>query len=142
MRAMHEEHRRQLAFHGAIAILLGLIAGFPYAFVILGQMSGDLRAWRMAHLEGVLNGLLLWAAAGIGAVLRLGESAQQVVVWALVVTAYGNTLAAILGATTGQRGLEPGGTPANMTVYLLFMVALVAVFVAVGAITSGARRRR
>jgi len=139
---MHEDRRRQLAFHGAIAILLGLVAGFPYAFVILGQMSGDLRAWRMAHLEGVLNGLLLWAAAGVGMALRLGEGAQKTVVWTLVVTAYGNTLASILGATTGQRGLEPGGTVANTTVYLLFMVALVAIFVAVGTIASGAARRR
>lgn len=139
---MHEERRRQLAFHGAVAILLGLVAGFPFAFVILGQMSGDLRAWRMAHLEGVLNGLLLWAAAGVGGVLRLGDGAQKVVVWTLVVTAYGNTLAAILAATTGQRGLEPGGTFANTTVYLLFMVALVAVFVAIGVIARGAGRRR
>jgi hypothetical protein len=41
----------------------------------------------------------------------------------------------------GERGLEPGGNLANMTVYLLFMVALVAVFVVVGAVATGARRR-
>jgi len=139
---MHEDRRRQLAFHGAVAILLGLFAGFPFAFVILGQMAGDLRAWRMAHLEGVLNGLLLWAAAGIGGVLRLGDGAQRTLVWTLIVTAYGNSIAAILGASAGQRGLEPGGTLANMTVYLLFMVALVAVFVAVATVAVGARRAR
>jgi hypothetical protein len=139
---MHEDRRRQLAFHGAVAILLGLFAGFPFAFVILGQMAGDLRAWRMAHLEGVLNGLLLWAAAGIGGVLRLGDGAQRTLVWTLVVTAYGNSIAAILGATAGQRGLEPGGTLANMTVYALFMVALVSVFVAVATVAVGARRAR
>jgi hypothetical protein len=139
---MHDDARRQLAFHGAIAIFLGLVAGFPFAFVILGQMTGDLRAWRMAHLEGVLNGMLLWAVAGFGPVLRLGDGAQRALVWALVVTAYGNSLAAILGATVGERGLEPGGSLANMTVYLLFMVALVAIFVAVGAVAAGARHRR
>jgi hypothetical protein len=138
---MHDDARRQLGFHGAIAIFLGLVAGFPFAFVILGQMAGDLRAWRMAHLEGVLNGLLLWAVAGFGSVLRLGKRGQQTLVWALVVTAYGNSIAAILGATAGERGLEPGGNLANMTVYLLFMAALVAVFVAVGAVAAGARRR-
>jgi hypothetical protein len=139
---MHDDRRRQLAFHGAVAILLGLFAGFPFAFVILGQMSGDLRAWRMAHLEGVLNGLMLWAAAGIGGVLRLGDGAQRTLVGALIVTAYGNSIAAILGATTGQRGLEPGGTLANMAVYVLFMAALVAVFAAVATIAVGARRAR
>ena len=138
---MHEARRRQLAFHGAIAIVLGLLAGFPFAFVILGQMNGDLRAWRMAHLEGLLNGLLLWAAAGIGAVLSLGDGAQRILVWALVVTAYANSLAAILAASAGERGLVPGGNLANMTVYVSFMVAVVAVFVAVGVVAAGARRR-
>jgi hypothetical protein len=138
---MNDDARRRLAFHGSIAILLGLLAGFPFAFVILGQMAGDLRAWRMAHLEGVLNGLMLWAVAGFGGVLRLGDGAQRALVWALVVTAYGNSIAAIVGAMAGERGLEPGGNLANMTVYLLFMVALVAVFVVVGAVATGARRR-
>jgi hypothetical protein len=138
---MHDDARRQLAFHGSVAIFLGLMAGFPFAFVILGQMAGDVRAWRMAHLEGVLNGMLLWAVAGFGSVLRLGESAERWLVRALVVTAYGNSIAAILGATAGERGLEPGGSLANMTVYVLFMVALAAVFGVVGVVAAGARRR-
>jgi hypothetical protein len=139
---MDDRHRRRLAFHGAMAILLGLLAGFPFAFVVLGQMAGDVRAWRMAHLEGVMNGLLLWAVAGLGGFLRLGDGAQRVLVWSLLVTAYGNTVASILGAGSGARGLAPGGPLANTTVYLLFMVALVAVFVAVGLVASGARQRR
>jgi dolichol kinase len=138
---MHDDRRRQLAFHGSIAILLGLFAGFPFAFVILGQMEGDLRAWRMAHLEGLLNGLVLWAVAGLATVLRASDGAQKVLVWSLVVMAYGNTIASILGATAGERGLAPGGSLANMTVYTLFMLALAAVFVAVAVIAVGARRR-
>jgi hypothetical protein len=139
---MDERRRRQLVFHGAVSIFLGLLAGFPFAFVILGQMDGDLRAWRMAHLEGLLNGILLWAAAGGAPVLRLSQRSQKILVWALVVVAYGNTIASILGATAGARGLEPGGSPANMTVYLLFMLALVAVFVAIAFVAAGARSRR
>jgi hypothetical protein len=96
----------------------------------------------MAHLEGVLNGILLWAAAGGAPVLRLSQRSQKVLVWSLVVVAYGNTIASILGATAGERGLEPGGNLANMTVYLLFMVAVVAVFVATFFVAAGARSRR
>lgn len=139
---MDHRRRRQLAFHGAIAIVLGLLAGFPFGFVLLEQMAGDVRAWRMAHLEGVMNGLLLWAAAGLGAALRLGDGAQRTLTWSLVVTAYGNTVASILAAAAGVRGLAPGGTIANTTVYLLFMIALLAVFVAVGLVATGARERR
>jgi hypothetical protein len=139
---MDERRRRQLVFHGAVSIFLGLLAGFPFALVILGQMDGDLRAWRMAHLEGVLNGILLWAAAGGAPVLRLSQRSQRILVWSLVIVAYGNTIASILGATAGERGLEPGGSPANMTVYVLFMVAVVAVFVATAFVAAGSRSRR
>ena len=139
---MDERRRRRLGFHGAIVIVLGLLAGFPFALVILGQMQGDLRAWRMAHLEGVLNGLLLWAAAGVGPVLRLSQRSQDVLLWSLVIVAYGNTLASVLAATSGERGLEPGGNAANMTVYVAFMLAVVAMFVALGYVAGGSRPRR
>ncbi len=49
---MDERLRHKMIFHGAVVILLGLLAGFPFAFVITEQMPGDVRAWRMAHLEG------------------------------------------------------------------------------------------
>jgi hypothetical protein len=52
-----------------------MVAGFPFAFVLLQKVvlwpfpaldwapPGDVRAWRMAHLEGILNGLTLIAIA-------------------------------------------------------------------------------
>ena len=67
---MNERDQRTLIRHGALVFLLGLAAGFPFAIEILGRfdlwpvsiemdMPGDYRGWRMAHLEGVLNGMLL-----------------------------------------------------------------------------------
>jgi hypothetical protein len=129
----------QLVFHGAIVMLLGLLAGFPFAWVIGGTMEGDLRAWRMAHLEGVLNSLLLLAVAGFLGRLALDARKQTILTWALVVTAYGNIVASIIGAATGNRGLEPTGPAANMVVFVLFIVAIVAVVVALGLLVYGAR---
>ena len=55
--------QRRLIANGALVFLLGLGAGFPFAFIILGKvalwpipgemqvtMPGDVRGWRMAHL--------------------------------------------------------------------------------------------
>jgi hypothetical protein len=93
----------------------------------------------MAHLEGLLNGLLLIAVAAVGSRLHLSTRQGTILTWSLVVTAYGNIVAATLAAASAVRGLEPGGSVANTTVYLLFMVAVVAVIVATGLVAHGAR---
>jgi len=131
---------RRVIFHGAIVVLLGLAAGFPFAFVILGSMSGDVRAWRMAHLEGVLNGLVMFAVAGIASKLTLSHGQQSLLGWCLIVTGYGNVVASILGASAGVRGLEAGGSLANTIVYLLFVVAIVTITTAMVLLALGTRR--
>ena len=143
---MDERHRRLLALHGAITVFLGLVAGFPFALVILGDLAGEARAWHLAHMEGVTNGLMLWAVAGLGGLLRLGPGAARILVWALIFTAYGNVVASTLGALAGVRGLAPGGGLANTVAYAIYMAAIVAVLGAValiarGAATRGDRRR-
>mgnify|MGYP003694112701 CR=1 FL=1 len=61
---MEPRLRARLVFHGAVVVMLGLLAGFPHAFVLTGQLVGEERAWRMAHLEGLLNGMLMMLAGG------------------------------------------------------------------------------
>lgn len=136
---MSRDLRQKLVFHGAIVVLLGLLAGFPYAFVRTGAIAGEARAWSMAHLEGLLNGILLIAVAAISRRLALDKRRHAILAWALIVTAYGNLVAAVLAATFGVRGLEATGPAANWLVYGLFMLALIAVFVAIGLVIYGAR---
>ena len=141
--------------NGALVFMIGLLAGFPFAFVILGkivlwpipgavdwQMPGDFRGWHMAHLEGILNGLTLWAVAAIAPKLRLGETAMRVVAWGLIVTAWGNIIASVIGPIFGGRGLEFGGGVANSLMYLLFVLAILTVVVAVALVFWGARTQR
>jgi hypothetical protein len=37
-----------MIFHGAVVILLGLAAGFPFALVITQSLEGSVRAWRIS----------------------------------------------------------------------------------------------
>lgn len=136
---MDKQLRANLVFHGAIVILLGMLAGFPYAFVVMGSMEGEIRAWRMAHLEGVLNGLLCIGAGGVLGGLALAAGQRRLMAWSFIVMAYCNVLASILGAWTGQRGLEPAMPITNFVVFSLFTIAIVGVFVGLGLLAYGAR---
>lgn len=137
---MEERLRHRMIFHGAVVIVLGLLAGFPYALAITGQMEGDLRAWRMAHLEGVLNGLLVIAVAAAAARLTLTQGKQRLLAWSLVLMAYGNAVASVLGAIFGVRGLEPAGPAMNLVVYGIFMLAVVGVLVGLVLLAQAAGR--
>lgn len=130
----------RLVLHGALVTLAGLLAGFPYAMVVTGDLAGEERAWRMAHLEGVLNGLLMLAAAAVGGRLALGAGEQRALFVGLVVAGWGNVVAAALAAIYGVRGLEPAGPLANLAVFALFTAAVVGVLVAVALVAIGAAR--
>lgn len=136
---MEKKLRANLVFHGAVVILLGMLAGFPYAFVVMGTMEGELRAWRMAHLEGVLNGLLCIGAGSVVGVLALGDGMKRALTWSFIVMAYCNVVASVLGAVTGQRGLELAQPLSNALVFILFTIAIVGVFVGLGLLIFGAR---
>lgn len=151
---MTERQIQLLIGNGAIVFLIGMAAGFPFAFEILGRfelwplpfviefdMPGDYRGWRMAHLEGILNGLLLIGVAAVAPRLALSPRAGAIVFWALVVTAWGNMIASTLGPLTETRGLAFGGV-ANSIVYLLFVAAIVGVIWAMILVARGALTKR
>lgn len=136
---MSNSLRDKLIFHGALVIILGLLAGFPFVMVLNGSMEGEVRAWRMAHLEGILNGLVCLAAAGVIGYLNLDAKKLKLLAWSLIVMSYGNLIAAVVGASTGNRGLEFVGPAANIVVFSLFMIAIVGVFIGVGLLALGSR---
>jgi len=135
---MDKRRASLLAGHAAIVLLIGFIVGFPFATATTS--GGDVRAWRMAHMEGLLNGLLMLGVAAASPLLRLGPRAQGVLYWTLVITGYGNALASWLAAGSGERGLAAGGSLANNLVFAGFMIAVVTVMVAVIVMAIGAFR--
>lgn len=144
---MSERLRALMVAHGALVFLVGMVAGFGFALVLVPELSqqpapipGDVRGWRMAHLEGVLNGLTLIGVAAVGNHLHLGARGQQIVAWGLILTAWGNMIASVIGPLFGGRGLTFGGGLANSIMYLLFIAAVVTVLVAMWLVVVGAFR--
>jgi hypothetical protein len=132
--------RARLVYNGALVMLLGLLAGFPHALVITGQLAGEERAWRMAHLEGLLNGLLALGAAGVWDVLVLSPRQRSWLALSLIVAAWGNAIGAVLAASFGVRGLAPAGPAMNAVVYALFTAGVIAVLIAAVLLVRGGAR--
>jgi hypothetical protein len=142
---MNHRLRSLLVVHGALVFLVGMAAGIPFAMVLLAgadspPVPGDVRGWRMAHLEGVLNGFMLFVVAGIGRDVVLTQRTQAILFWSLLVTAWGNIIASIIGPIFGARGLAFGVGSANNLMYVLFMAAVFAVIVAMLVTVRGAWR--
>lgn len=147
---MTDRLQRLMIAHGALVFLVGMVVGFPFGFAILAETApntsgwqppGDVRGWRMAHLEGVLNGLTLIAVAAVGDKLRLSARLGAVVAWGLIITSWGNMSASVIGPIFGGRGLEFGGDASNSLMFVLFMVAVVTVIVSMAVIVKGSLAR-
>jgi len=139
-----------LIANGALVLLAGFVAGFPYATAVSAALDPNatagaaeaLRAWHMAHLEGVLNGLLMLAAAAAAAHLTLGTVAQRVVFWGLLVAGWGNIVAASISAATGGRGLSATGFDWNTLDFLLFMLGIFGAVAAMATLVIAGLRGR
>ena len=134
---MPTRHHSLLIGHGALIFILGLAAGVPFLWALDAVAAGGgaveseaLRAWRMAHLEGTLNGMMMIAVAAAAKQLTLGEGRSSIITWGLIATGWGNILASFVSGMTGGRGLAFTGIDWNTLTFTLFSIAIVGVIAA------------
>jgi (hydroxyamino)benzene mutase len=96
---------RRLMWHGMLLFLLGLLTGFDEPHFI------NVRMGLAAHLEGVMNGILLVALGAIWPHLRLGRNARAVAFWTALYSAYANWFFTTLAAIFGTGALSPITAP-------------------------------
>lgn len=121
--AAAQRGRLRLIQHGAIIAVIGLLSGFGMVFAILdaihvwpvtiaydGAIPGSERGWRVAHVAGVMNGMLMiligLALTTVVPTLR----AQAWIVWGMVYTGWGNTIFFNCANLSSNRGLSAGTT--------------------------------
>lgn len=134
---MSSRHHSLLIAHGALVFILGLVAGVPFIWALEAVASGGgaaeaeaLRAWRMAHLEGTLNGMLMIGVAAAAKQLTLTGNRSALITWGLIATGWGNILASFVSGATGGRGLALTGFDWNTLTFSLFTIAIVGVVLA------------
>jgi hypothetical protein len=136
-----------LIVNGALVLLAGYAAGFPYGSMVTAEISGvasnipgDMRGWHMAHLEGVLNGMLMIAAAAAAGHLAMSDRLQKVLFWGLVVAGWTNVVASTLSPLTGGRGTGPTGLDWNTFNFVVFIAGVIgAVVAAIALVVAGLR---
>jgi hydroxylaminobenzene mutase len=95
------DQSRRLMWHGALLFLLGLITG------LLVQTFANPRMGVSAHLEGVLNGILLIALGLLWDKLNLSGQMLNAAFWLALYGSYVNWGATLLAAIMGTRSLAP-----------------------------------
>lgn len=155
---MPERLRALLFLNGLGLLAAALVVGWAWFFHLLGrivlwpipgsidvQIPGDMRGWRMAHMEGITQGLLLMALAAGGRFLLHSPRGHRVLFWSALVTTWLFTIPAMLHPLFGTRGLEFGGGPfkpglANDVLYLVGWPPVIAVHVLIVLALVGAVR--
>jgi (hydroxyamino)benzene mutase len=95
------EYRRRLLFHGVTLFLIGLLTG------LAEQHFTNVRMALAAHLEGVMNGILLLAVGAIWNEVRLSSRLTKIAYWALLGGTYGNWVVTATAAILGTAALSP-----------------------------------
>src|SRR6202451_3241881 len=100
-----ETANRRLMWHGMLLFLLGLFTGFAEPHF------SNVRMGLAAHLEGVMNGILLLALGAIWPYVRLRRNAQTAAFWTALYSAYADWHFTTLAAIFGTGALSPITAP-------------------------------
>jgi hypothetical protein len=125
--------------------LLQSIVLWPLPIDIPVSIPDDGRAWRMAHMEGITQGLLLMAIGLGGQFMRLSARQYVWLFWTSLVTGWLFTVPTIFNAMFGTRGLAFGGGPfkaslANDLIYMSGWPPIIAVHIMLGLAILGVWR--
>ncbi len=135
--------RRQLIGHGALLVFAGGVLGFGFLFFLIGkialwpipgeisyQLPGTYDGWRMAHMEGILNGVFLWLTAALLPLLPLGLTGLKRTTYSLIIVGWTFVIASTIDPLfLDSRGLEFGGPATNLIAFFLFYVGVLIVMI-------------
>ena len=139
---MKNEVRLFMVRHGAIVAFLGSLAGLAYTFVITGEIPGSMKAWHLAHLQGVMIGIMIIAVSSLVALVNLDDRNLWILAYCFVVTGYCYSIGPVVGAVLGVRGIEPALPVGNILFFASNTVASLSVLVGLGFTIYGARKIR
>ena len=96
-----QDHARRLLWHGVFLFLLGLVTGLAIPIITNHRMGLS------AHLEGLLNGIMLLALGCLWPQLRLSARTLNATFWLALYGTYANWFFTLLGAILGTKALTP-----------------------------------
>lgn len=135
---------RQLAFHAVVILGLGMVAGYFWGNAIGDPAisTSQANAWRLAHIEGFANGVLMLVVALSYSLVQPNEKAEKLIRLGMIVVGYSNILASLYGGLFDARGTMPNADSSihDIIVFFGFMPGVVAIFIVLGAMASSLRK--
>lgn len=136
-------HARQIAFHAVVILALGMISGFIWGNVMSdpSQTLTRAAAWRLAHIEGFANGVLMLVVALSYSLVKPTGRAEQLIRYGIIITGYSNIVASVYGGLFDARGLMPSAQSSahDLVVFCAFIPGVIAIFVVLGAMAGALR---
>lgn len=140
--------RRLLIGHGALLIFTGGVIGFAFLFFLIGrvelwpipwsieyQLPGTYDAWRMAHMEAIVNGALLWIVAAALHLLPFSDVGRRRFGTCMIVVAWTIVVASCLDPLfENSRGLAFGAPFTNNIAFFLFYIGVPLVMIVMAAV--------
>ena len=96
-----QNQSRRLLWHGVMLFFLGLLTGAAIPVIVNHRMALS------AHLEGLLNGIILISLGYLWVHLRLSPRALNATFWLALYGTYANWFFTLLGAILGTSALTP-----------------------------------
>ena len=129
----YNQAARQIAFHAVIVLFLGMVSGFFWGMLMgdPGSSESQQSAWRLAHIEGFANGVLMLLIALSYPLINPQGRAERIIRTGIVITGYSNILASMYGGIFDARGLLPSAESSvhDLVVYYGFMPGVVGILV-------------
>ena len=114
-----EIQARQLVFHSAVVLVIGVLCGLPLTVAIDRPWPAEAEhLWHLAHHGLVFGAALGLAIAGILSSLNVQPARKSRVSWWFIVSNYAFCFSLVLGPIVGQRGLTPSLPWTNLVVLL------------------------
>ena len=143
---MENTNARQLAFHAVVILALGMVSGFIWGNVMADPEASVSRAaaWRLAHIEGFANGVLMLLIALSYGLLNPGQNAERLIRYGMIIVGYSNIFASMYGGFFDGRGTMPNAssTVHDLVVFYAFIPGVIAIFVVLGAMAFSLKKPR
>ena len=141
-RTMNRSVEGTLCLHGAIVMFAAFASGGMMAAAALGQIGGSVEDWKLAHMEALINGIVLFAVAGCIGKLTLSSGHTRLAAYCLVIMAYCNTVFGFMRGLTGALGYQFDDSLANNIATFAGMLGVPLAFGAFSLIFLGAIKAR
>lgn len=127
--------RLRLILHGAIVLLVGLLAGLP---TTTETIDGAARHWHTTHEALIMMGVWMLAASSVVPQLVLETTELTALVWAHLLMGYGFMVALTIGGIAGVEVFSPGATPASLAAFVAAVLGILGAIAAAALTIKGA----